>query len=76
VYSAGEVRSIVLMQIYDRWGELVFERKNLPPNEPILGWDGRWNNRPVDLGVYVYVVQLEIIDGSIQTRKGDVTVLR
>jgi hypothetical protein len=76
VYSAGEVRSIPLLQIYDRWGELVFERKNIPPNEPILGWDGRWNNRPVDPGVYIYVVQLEIIDGSIETRKGDITVLR
>lgn len=41
------------MQIYDRWGNLVFES-----NDPLEPWKGRINNNKVESGVYTYVMQL------------------
>ena len=41
------------MQIYDRWGNLVFES-----NDPLEPWKGRINNNKVETGVYTYVMQL------------------
>jgi gliding motility-associated-like protein len=28
-------------RIFNRWGELVFERSNFPPNDPTYGSDGK-----------------------------------
>jgi len=44
------------MQIYDRWGELIYETK-----DPDYGWDGTYaNNRLVPDGTYNYVINYKI----------------
>lgn len=40
------------MQIYNRWGELIFES-----TDPNIRWDGSFMGEPVQQGVYVYVVR-------------------
>jgi gliding motility-associated-like protein len=42
-----------LIQVFNRWGQLVFEGKG--GGEP---WDGTWNNNIVPTGSYVYTVDL------------------
>jgi hypothetical protein len=64
------------MRIYDRWGSMVFENTNFTPNEPALGWDGRAGGDNVLPGVYVYAIELEFLDGTMQRYDGDVTVVR
>lgn len=64
------------MQIFDRWGELVFENKNFAPNAPQFGWRGKAKGKFVNPGVYVYVVEVEYIDGGTEIFSGDVTVIR
>ena len=60
--------SILKMDIYDRWGNKVFEQKNLPFNDPSSGWDGNFKGTEVEQGVYVFVI--EILDFSDnQTKK-------
>jgi hypothetical protein len=68
--------SIIQMSIYDRWGNKVFDQKNVPFNDPSSGWDGYFSGTEVEQGVYVFV--LEILDFSDnQTKKyyGDLTVI-
>ncbi len=75
--SAGpEIVRLRYMRIYDRWGECVFERLDVPPNNPALGWDGRWRGREAAPGVYAYVIELEYVDGTTEIRAGDLTVAR
>ncbi|GIV36254.1 MAG: hypothetical protein KatS3mg032_0633 [Cyclobacteriaceae bacterium] len=67
-----------LMQIFDRWGNLIFESRNEPGAPvPIRGWDGYdRNNRLLPAGVYVYRLVLRLSDGQQITKVGDVTLIR
>lgn len=70
------VKQVRLFQIYDRWGEQVFVRENFQPNEPTLGWDGRFRGQDMNPAVFVYYAIVEFIDGQEVLFKGDVTVKR
>lgn len=70
------IRRIADMQIYDRWGNQVYQLRNAIPNDPVSSWDGKLNGKPVPAGVYVWILQIELIDSSIIKFKGDVTVIR
>lgn len=64
------------LRIYDRWGALLFENHRLLPNDPRLGWDGRYQGQYVNEGVYIYDVKITYIDGMVERRTGDVLALR
>lgn len=70
------ISKIKVLRFYDRWGELVFERYDFPPNEEQQGWDGVFRKKPASAGVYVYYLELEYYDGRIGKKKGDVTLIR
>ncbi len=59
------------MSIYNQWGERIFFS-----DDQALGWDGTYDGRVVQLSTYVYIVQIKLTDGTEETRKGHVTVLR
>jgi gliding motility-associated-like protein len=59
-----------LLRIYSRWGELVFESNN-----PQILWDGTFNNKPAQQGVYMYQLKMNTCDGLVQ-RSGDLTLVR
>ena len=59
-------------RIYNRWGQLVFETKNID-----AGWDGSWKGEPQPFGVYVYDVEaVSSITGKIFKMHGNITLLR
>jgi gliding motility-associated-like protein len=60
-----------LIKIYDRWGELVFETTNLQQ-----GWDGSFNDKKVDPGVFVYHLNVICYNKEIFKKKGNITVIR
>lgn len=76
IMAGPEVVNIPVFRIYDRWGQLVYEQQNIPPNDPQLGWDGRYNGSLMNAAVFVFFVELEYNDGRIEYVKGDVTLLR
>ncbi|MEY4903704.1 MAG: hypothetical protein RLZZ292_1519 [Bacteroidota bacterium] len=61
------------LQVYSRWGELVFEKTNLKPNE---GWDGTHNNTLLPSDVYIYRAELLLPTKKKMVKTGDVTLLR
>ena len=54
----GDVKTILSLRIYDRWGNLMFSRESFPPNDPTLGWDGHFNGCPVVPGVFVWTAEV------------------
>lgn len=59
-----------VMRIYNRWGNKVFETQDLTQ-----GWDGTYNGKPLNTGVYVcYVVLNDVALG--EDIKGNITLLR
>ena len=47
------------MQVFDRWGSLVFES-----NSSAVGWDGTCNGRPCAAGVYAYIIKFNVLENS------------
>ncbi|MEZ4911529.1 MAG: gliding motility-associated C-terminal domain-containing protein [Saprospiraceae bacterium] len=75
VFGNESVLTIEKVNIYDRWGNLVFNRENIKPNDPKDGWDGRFAGQFVEQGVYVYVVEYTTPSGN-KVLSGDITVIR
>ena len=59
------------MQIFNRWGELLFntEDKN-------MGWDGYYNGKLCPSDVYIYKIDFKFIDGRETMKFGDITLIR
>jgi gliding motility-associated-like protein len=71
--EAVKVRSFL---IFNRWGESVFEAFNFPLNDQSYGWNGNFRGRPMNSGVFVYLAEIEMIDGETLIFKGDFNLLR
>ncbi len=70
------VRIIRHMFIADRWGELLFDVKDIYPNNPDDGWDGVFRGKVMDPDTYIFWAELERIDGTTFIETGSVTLIR
>jgi hypothetical protein len=75
ISSGPEVERIRSLQIFDRWGNQLFEQHDLAPNTP-SAWDGTYNGKLINPGVLIWVCKVETIDGQVLDLSGDITVLR
>jgi len=57
--------------VYNRWGQLLFQT-----DQAGSFWDGQFKNQPAPNGVYTYILGLEKMDGSKETRGGNITLVR
>jgi hypothetical protein len=55
---------------------LVFEQSNFSPNLEGYGWDGTFRGKLMNAGVFVYFVEVLLIDGRTEILTGDVTLFR
>jgi gliding motility-associated-like protein len=62
--------------IFNRWGQRIFLMQNVAPNNPAFGWNGKINGQDAATGTYVYFVTMAFADGSQQTFKGTVVLIR
>ncbi|NOT38617.1 MAG: hypothetical protein HOP11_14690, partial [Saprospiraceae bacterium] len=76
IFVYGTSATIKTLSIYDRWGELIWQKQKFPPNELQQGWDGTFKNQKVNPGVFVWHAEIELKDGRLVNEKGDLTVLR
>jgi len=78
IYTGLGVELVNFIRVYDRWGELLYQREKFIPNIDNLseGWDGRYNGDFVNPGVYVYLSEVKFLDGRVLLYRGDVTVVR
>ena len=62
--------------IFNRWGGRVFQQHDVPPGDPGYGWNGRINGAPAPPDTYVYMITLRLTDGSRQSYRGTVILIR
>ena len=67
----GKFEATFLLQIWNRWGTLVFETTNPDP-----GWLGDYKGKPAPEGVYVYRMLVTGYDGKVLERNGSITLIR
>lgn len=72
LYVRGSGIKSFKLNIYDRWGERVFETE-----ETNNGWDGTYNGKAMNSAVFVYILNVEFINGEKpEPLKGNVTLVR
>jgi gliding motility-associated-like protein len=76
IYGGLGVTNVKSLKIFDRWGELVFEDKNFLPNDRNHSWDGRFQGEIMRPNVFIYMIEIEFVDGLTIPYKGDVTLIR
>lgn len=65
------------LRIFDRWGKLVYQTGNGAPNDPRWGWDGTdLNGAKLNPAVFVYMYEIECINGDVVTGNGNITLIR
>jgi gliding motility-associated-like protein len=65
-----------ILRIFNRWGEIVFERYDFPVNDPMYGWDGKWKGKTANADVYIYQVEVYCLNGELISSKGNITLIR
>lgn len=76
-YPRGEgLQTISSFRVYNRWGEKVFEKNNIPLNDALSGWDGSYKGTVLSPDVFVYIVEAVCSDGSPIQWKGDISLIR
>lgn len=68
---AYAVKEIRYFKIFNRWGQLVYEKKDI-----LSGWDGRLAGSEQGSQVFVWIIEAIGVDNSIITKKGTVTLIR
>jgi len=59
------------IQVYDRWGELIFES-----SDPTQAWDGTYDGKKCQDGTYIWTLQFTWYDKRIYDARGHVNLLR
>jgi gliding motility-associated-like protein len=76
VFASPDIGQIELMEIYNRWGERVFLRKNFRPGEDAHGWDGTFRGEELGPDIFVVVVTYTDERGNLDREVGEVNLLR
>ncbi len=76
IFGTKSLKQIVLLEIFDRWGNRVFSQTNAEPNGPSTGWNGLMNGKPVNPGVFVWHAVAEFLDNTTEEASGEITVIR
>jgi gliding motility-associated-like protein len=78
VFACRGVAAVNYVRIFDRWGGFLYEATGIEP-ECIGGsrlWDGTVKGKAMNQGVYIYMVEVQFLDGFVLLYRGDVTLIR
>ena len=79
VFTGSGVSRINYAQVYNRWGTIVADvgAVNISSiGQTIQVWDGQLKGQKANQGVYIYIVEVEFIDGQVLLYRGDIALLR
>jgi gliding motility-associated-like protein len=68
--------SVRYFRVFNRWGETVFEKKNISVENPSLGWNGIYNGKRADGGVYTYYIEVLCPGGEVLKYIGNVSLIQ
>ncbi len=65
------IQTLEEFAVYDRWGQKMFGTEDITQ-----GWDGTYNGRKQQMGVYSWIIKGKTYDGEDIVRSGNVTLMR
>lgn len=76
-YPRGRgVKIVLYFRVYNRFGQLVYERTNFQVNDKTAGWDGTFKGQKLNPQVFVYTTEMICDNNKIFKLSGNVTLLR
>lgn len=76
VFCGADVQEIALLQVLNRWGQTVFQKRNFFPDDPEGGWNGLAEGRQLPPDVFIYQAEILFKDGVKEVFQGDFTLVR
>ena len=70
------IERVQSLRIFNRWGQMVFEKRNFAANDESAGWNGTINGKPADQDVYVYVLEIICENATVIPYRGNVALVR
>jgi gliding motility-associated-like protein len=64
------------MRIFNRWGEMVFEKKNITANNPSDGWNGMYKGVLTSTDTYVYQLEVLCTNSKVLKYNGTISLIR
>ena len=74
--EGSRIQNVISLQVYNRWGGLMYEQNNFLPNDSTVGWRGDFRGTPLNPDVYVYKINIAFEDGSTVIMSGDITLVK
>ncbi|HTB32607.1 MAG TPA: gliding motility-associated C-terminal domain-containing protein [Bacteroidia bacterium] len=71
LFVKSECLTSIDFEVFDRWGNKVFETENLN-----IGWDGTYKGLPMNPGTFVYFLKANLFDGTSFEKKGTIALVR
>jgi gliding motility-associated-like protein len=71
LYVRGNCIKYMDFQVYNRWGEKVFQTGN-----PANGWDGTWRGQECEAAIFTYVLRVTLKDDTLVDKQGTITLVK
>lgn len=68
---ASNRNKLIRLKVYNRWGQKIFETKDINK-----GWNGMLRGQLQPVGVYIYFLTMESLNGNKITKQGTITLIR
>ncbi len=68
--------SIKTARVFNRWGEVVYEKSDFMPNDASAGWDGTFKGKKLNVDVYIYTIEIMCDNNSILVFKGNIALIK
>lgn len=76
-YPRGKgIVNVKLLRVYNRWGELVFEKQNFQVNDAASGWNGIYKGKKAPADVYIFQCQAYCENNELITLNGNVALIQ
>ena len=64
------------LRIFNRWGQVVFEKREIPVNDPSYGWDGTYKGKKGNPDVYIYQIEIICSNGEVLKYSGNIALIQ
>ena len=76
-YPRGSgVFAVRSLRIFNRWGEIVFEKANFNANDASSGWDGTFKGQKLSPDVFVYTLEVVCSNNQALVFKGNIALIK
>ncbi|MEO7265921.1 MAG: PKD domain-containing protein, partial [Ferruginibacter sp.] len=68
--------SIRSLKIFNRWGEIVYQKNDFMPNDERSGWNGMYKGQKLNPDVFIYTMEIMCDNSTVLTYKGNIALIK